>query len=56
MIKIIGLKTKTKDYNPEISIVLVNKKISTRFFKEGRDNYNSNFLHVDNPDSGSIIA
>lgn len=36
MIKVIGDKTKTKNYNPELMICLVNKKISSRFFNIGK--------------------
>lgn len=36
MIKIIGDKTKTPNYKPEIICVVVSKKINTRFFSVGR--------------------
>ena len=32
MIEMIGEKTKTKNYNPEIVVVIVNKKINSRFY------------------------
>jgi len=36
MIKVIGEKTKTAKYNPEIVIVTVNKKINSRYFEVGK--------------------
>ena len=48
MIKIIGEKTKTKDYKPELMIVVANKKINTRFFEKRKHDYY-------NPQSGSVI-
>ena len=32
MVKIIGSKTNKEDYDPEVYVVLVNKKINTRIF------------------------
>ena len=58
MIQTIGEKTKTKNYKPEIMIVLVNKKINNRFFNTGRTNPqqpNKFIPELFNPDSGSII-
>lgn len=59
MIKIIGKKTATKNYNPEITIVAVNKKINTRYFlAEGGDpRQRQKFIpNLINPDSGSIMV
>lgn len=59
MIKKIGDKTNTKNYNPQIMIVTVNKKINTRYFaigKENQQNPNKFIPEIFNPDSGSIMA
>lgn len=58
MIKIIGKKTNTKNYNPEITIVAVNKKINTRYFlAEGDPRQRQKFIpNLINPDSGSIMV
>ena len=36
MLKTIILKTKVENYNPEIMIVTVNKKINSRFFSSDK--------------------
>lgn len=58
MVKIIGEKTKTANYNPEICLVVANKKIDTRFYMTGRENANNPNKfppELFNPDSGSTI-
>jgi len=48
MIKVMAEKTKTPKYNPEIVIVTVNKKISTRYFEVDKsitsNNTNNKFV------------
>lgn len=60
MIKTIGEKTKTTNYNPEVVIMTVNKKINSRFFEvgdKGGNNNNSKFVpNLYNPLSGSVIT
>ena len=59
MINQIGEKTKTKNYKPEIVYMMVNKKISSRFFTAEQDNpqQGNKFLpKVFNPNSGSVIV
>lgn len=57
MIRTIGVKTKTKNYDPEVNVILVNKKINSRFFSMGkRDSRQQKFIpNLFNPDSGSVI-
>ena len=58
MIEKIGVKTKTANYKPETMIVVVNKKVNSRFFAMGHENPNnpSKFTpELYNPDSGSVI-
>ena len=50
MIEMIGEKTKTKNYNPEIVVVIVNKKINSRFYSVEQQKM------VNNPLSGSVIT
>jgi hypothetical protein len=38
MIKKIGDKTSNPNYNPEVMIVTVNKKINSRYFSVGKEN------------------
>jgi aubergine-like protein len=59
MIKTIGERTNTKNYKPEVMIVMVNKKINSRYFMTGRENtQNPNKFTPElfNPDSGCAIA
>ena len=49
MVKKIAEKTKTPNYKPEIVIVVVNKKINSKF-------YSMDKAYVNNPVSGSVIA
>lgn len=57
MIKKIGEKTKTVNYNPEVLYVTVNKKINTRFFDTNETNISQGkFLpKVFNPASGTVL-
>lgn len=60
MIQEIGAKTKTNNYRPDLSIVIVNKKVNSRFYnlskeKEGQ-NPNKFAPFLTNVDSGSIIG
>jgi aubergine-like protein len=56
MINKIGVKTETKNYKPEIMIVVVNKKINSRYFMTGKDGHNKFLPELYNPDSGAVIA
>lgn len=59
MISQISKKTGANNYNPEIVYVMVNKKISSRFFTAQQDNpqQGNKFLpKVFNPNSGSVIV
>lgn len=58
MIEKIGIKTKTANYKPELMIVVVNKKINSRYFAMGNENNNNpnKFIpELFNPDSGSVV-
>lgn len=54
----IGKRTSTVNYRPEVMIVTVNKKASSRFFNIGKDtpqHHNKFVSQIFNADSGSII-
>lgn len=56
--KKIGDKTKIANYKPAVIVVVVNKKINSRYFAMGRENpQNPNKFTPElfNPDSGSVI-
>lgn len=58
MVEKIAIKTKTNNYRPEIMIVVVSKKINTRYFSmenEQANNPNKFIPRVFNPDSGSAV-
>lgn len=57
MINQIKIKTKKKNYKPEIYYLTVNKKINSRFYEE-EDNRRSGKNHIPklyNPEPGSVI-
>ena len=60
MVEQIGEKTKTKNYEPEIVYMTVNKKINSRFFMAEGNNPqqggNKFIPKVLNPSSGSVIV
>ena len=61
MVEQIGEKTKTKNYEPEIVYMTVNKKINSRFFIAEGNNHqqqggNKFIPKVLNPSSGSVIV
>ena len=53
----IGIKTKVKDYNPQILFVGVNKKINMRFYSMNGKQQGGKFIpNLSNPDSGSVVV
>lgn len=58
MVKEIGAKTKTKNYNPQMVYVIVNKKINSRFYYAEKDNPQQGIKFIprlSNPPSGSVL-
>lgn len=54
---IIGEKTKTKNYNPQLLFVGVNKKITMRFYNIMSKQQPGKFIpNLSNPDSGSVVV
>ena len=56
MIKTIAEKTKTKNYDPEIVYMTVNKKINARFYAGEQNQQNKFVPRVSNPNSGSVLV
>ncbi len=53
---IIGEKTKTKNYNPQLLFVGVNKKITMRFYNILNKQQPGKFIpNLSNPDAGSVV-
>lgn len=54
---VIAEKTKTKNYNPQILFVGVNKKITMRFYNIQSKQQPGKFIpNLSNPDSGSVVV
>lgn len=57
MIQEIGAKTKTANYNPELMILVVNKKVNSRYYNVIKEAPPNKFApNVSNVDSGSILV
>lgn len=56
MIQEIGAKTKTVNYKPQLMILVVNKKVNSRYYNILKDSPGKFAPNVGNVDSGSILV